>query len=482
MIIHSDNQAGRPGAFITRLRQAPFVPIIDRFFYSPAYPMLLGVLAFLSCAFSKEIPVYACYCVVFVYLCFFGRDYLPAIPLVVCCYIAPSAANNPGRNEASVFWGESGRLFMVFFIIIVLSVIIRLVIDPEIGGKAFLRKKRVLMPGILALSASYLLAGVGSGHYFDHGLNNLLFVVLQIAGLFLPYFLISGGVKWDKAPRNYLAWTGVCVGFVLIAQTLFLYLTKEVIVDGQIFRGEIYVGWGFYNSIGALLAMMIPFACQLACTSRRGWIWQLCGLVFLMGVFMTCSRASMLTAVLVFAICCLVMAFRARNRWAAVGINIVLLALLLWAGQVYREQLQQLLGNWFANDGSVRSRFEIYKAGIEQFRQYPVFGGTFFPLFYDVFGWATVESMTAFAAPRWHNTIVQLLASGGIVCLLAYGFHRIQTIWLVCKKPTTEVICIGISAAALLIASLMDCHFFNVGPTLFYSMALAFAEHSTESK
>ena len=34
----------------------------------------------------------------------------------------------------------------------------------------------------------------------------------------------------------------------------------------------------------------------------------------------------------------------------------------------------------------------------------------------------------------------------------------------------------------LLLCSLLDCHFFNIGPTLFYSMALAFGEHCPRTK
>jgi len=33
-----------------------------------------------------------------------------------------------------------------------------------------------------------------------------------------------------------------------------------------------------------------------------------------------------------------------------------------------------------------------------------------------------------------------------------------------------------LSILALLLTSLLDCHFFNIGPTMFYSILLAFAE------
>ena len=41
---------------------------------------------------------------------------------------------------------------------------------------------------------------------------------------------------------------------------------------------------------------------------------------------------------------------------------------------------------------------------------------------------------------------------------------------------------VGLSVAVLLATSMFDCHLFNVGPTLFYSMALAFGENTARPK
>ena len=88
-----------------------------------------------------------------------------------------------------------------------------------------------------------------------------------------------------------------------------------------------------------------------------------------------------------------------------------------------------------------------------------------------------VEKIKAVLPARWHNTVIQLLASCGLVGLMCYSFHRLQTLRLFWKKRKTDILFIGISLLSLLIMSLLDCHFFNIGPTLFYSIALAFAEH-----
>ena len=462
---------------IGRLRTLPFVALTDEFLYSPAYFILIGVMAVIANLFSAELIVYTGYILIGLYISFFGKDYLPIIPIVICCYIAPSVRNNPGRNEASIFFGSTGLFLVVLAAIFVISLVVRLALDPHIGRKAFWIRKRKLLPGMLALGAAYLLSGAGSGHSFDHGHSNLLFAAIQFLAVFLLYFILSGAVKWEEAPRRYFAWTGICVGFVLLAEILGIYLAGSIIADGEIDREKIYTGWGHYNNIGALLAMMIPFAFHLACVKRRSWIYNICGVVFLIGVFMTCSRASTVFAVCTYIASCLVVMFKSRNRRVGLLTNIITGMVLLTVFVLFHDYLLRLFSSLLSNAQSLGVRLEGYKAGIQQFLDYPLFGGTFYPVDTDLYEWSNVEAFCAFFPARWHNTIVQIAASAGIAGLAAYAFHRLQTILLVFRKPSVEVICIGISIAVLLLSSLLDCHLFNVGPTLFYSMALSFAEN-----
>jgi hypothetical protein len=60
--------------------------------------------------------------------------------------------------------------------------------------------------------------------------------------------------------------------------------------------------------------------------------------------------------------------------------------------------------------------------------------------------------------------------------MAAYSYHRIQTIRLVWKKHSIENLFAGLSLAAMLMMSLFDCHIYNIGPAMFYSMALAYME------
>ena len=76
---------------------------IDAFLRSPWYVLLIACLTVISSAFGLELIVYSVFVAVAVYLCLLGDDLLPLMPIVVCCYIAPSFVNNPGRNPQSIF-------------------------------------------------------------------------------------------------------------------------------------------------------------------------------------------------------------------------------------------------------------------------------------------------------------------------------------------------------------------------------------------
>ena len=129
----------------------------------------------------------------------------------------------------------------------------------------------------------------------------------------------------------------------------------------------------------------------------------------------------------------------------------------------------------FEEDGL--SRIQIYEQGWNLFVSRPIFGTGFYSG--KIFEW-TQNSLII--PPRWHNTYIQLLASCGILGLLAYLFHRVQTVWLVLKKPTIEKLFLALGIVGLIGTSILDCHFFNVGPGFIYSVFLVFIERQAEMK
>lgn len=446
-----------------------------RYLSAPGYVLPVMLLALLSNMFGLELIAYTIYMVTFVYICLFGEDLLPLMPIVISCYIAPSVNNNPGRNEASVFYPEHGGIYLACIAAIgVGALLFRIIRDRRL----FFSRKYKLLSGILALSAAYLLAGIGSHDYTAHAPRSLLFALLNIAALLVPYFIFVGGVRWERARRDFLAWTGFGVGCALLGQILWIYLTADVIVDGVIERQKIYTGWGMYNNIGALLAMMIPFPFYLATRYRKGWIGTLAGSMFLIGVLLTCSRGSILCGGGIYFLCVILMLYYANDRKANA------LTLILFAGGIalllaaFSGPLLNMFSSLLDRGLDPSNRDIIYRDGMLLFSKYPLLGGSFFSCEYTPWGWSTVESFTNILPPRWHNTFVQLLASCGIVGMAAYLFHRVQSVLLFTRDHKPEKIFIAASLVVLLGCSLFDCHFFNIGPVLFYSMALAYAENN----
>lgn len=451
----------------------PFTEKLNMFLATPQYVALIMVLTLCSNILGMELPVYTVFTALMVYICLFGRDLLPIMPIVIAGYISPSAANNPGRNSDSVFSGAGGVYIAVLGVCMALAVVIYVVRHI----KTYLRKKYKLLPGMLLLWAAYMLSGIGIPGYWESFSRNLLFAFLQGASICLIYVLFSGGVDWSKATRDYFAWIGFFAGCALFCQILWIYISADIIVDGVIHRYRIVTGWGIHNNLGGMLAMMIPFAFCLATRFRRGWLGTVAGSVLLFGVILSCSRNAILTGSAVYFMGIVLMLYYARNRRANTIAALLSIGIAAMLVIIFNQQILRLFSDLLGMGFDPNSRDSIYSRGMQLFAEYPIFGGSFFSPSYEAWGWATTEAFTGFFPPRWHNTFVQLLASCGVVGLAAYLVHRFQTIRLILRNHSKQKNFIACSILALLVCSLFDCHFFNIGPTMFYAMALANAEN-----
>lgn len=453
--------------------------VIDGFLMTPQYILLLMALAALCNFFALELPVYTIYTGLIVYICLFGKSSLPMMPIFLCCYLSPSLGNNPGHNSESVFFPEHGGIWlMVLGALFLISLVIRVIRDR----KVYFGRRYALLPGLGLLAIAYMLSGIGSAAYPQMLPNNLLFALIQATAILAPYLLFSGGTDWKSIRKDYFAWVGFGAGCLLLAQILFIYHTNHVIIDGVIHRGQIYTGWGMYNNLGGMLAMMIPFAFYLATKYRKGWIGTVVGSAFMIGILLTCSRSSILCGGAIYVMCIFLMLHYARNRKHNTIALVTVLGVLLLVVIVFRNFLLHLFSDLLQIGLDPSSRNDIYQEGLSLFTHAPVFGNSFFSPGYTPWDWSTVDSFSQFFPPRWHNTVVQLLASCGIVGFSAYLFHRYQTLRLLLRSRGKEIVFIACSVAVLLATSMFDCHLFNVGPTLFYSMALAFGENTARPK
>lgn len=530
-----------------------FVTKLNDFMRTPGYVIALSVLTVICNLLALELVLYTIFILTAIFTALRGSDFLPIMPLVVLSYIAPSPSNNPGSasNKGSIFLPRNGGIYLIVLAaLLVISLVYRLVTDDNLGKGAFFKKKRPLLGGMLILSGSYLLSGVGMNEYglssvifllvgvmclllmylgcLIHealvcklpirsslpGKNevcvgisillvvygtlggvfglfgnlparNLLFAIIQCLAVMAMYYIFSGAVKWQNVPKSYLAWVGMCAGFVVVPQLAENYLSGRIFMDGThtIDRELIYAGWGMHNNIGGMMTFMLPFPFYLACTQKRGWIYNLLGTLLLGAILLSCSRTSIMVALAIYAVCITRVLKNREQRKQNLWVCGIVYALALVACVVLFRKLLKVFDLFIEEIFIMSERDNLVGYGMKQYLNHPIFGGSFFPQGeYVPWDWSTSAAFSSFFPPRWHNTIIQMLASCGIVGLVCYLWHRYQTVRMILENRTVEKTFIGLFVAALLLCSLMDCHFFNVGPVLFYSMALAYAENIHESK
>ena len=462
-----------------------------RFLYSPLVIILFGVLTFAAFAFSMELLFYGFVALFALYVIGFCSDLAPIMPLFLLCYVTSSPSNNPGRTETGLFNGTSGAIILCLAAVVVIALALRITFDEKIGWRQFLEKPRMLLGGMLALGAVYLLSGIGSKGYTEDALRNIVFALIQFASVFLLYYIFSATVDWENFDIDYFAWAGLVPGLVVLAELVWFYLTQDILWGGEIvIRFRIYTGWGNYNNMGAIIASSIPFAFYFAQKKKHNSIYLILAVVLAFGVVLSCSRSSMVFAVLVALLSYIYTFIRTENKLefgitsASLLVLLGVLVIVFWdkASLVFREvpSIADMVDGSLTFDSN--GRFDMYKRGIEIFLQNPILGDGFFFRDYKLMGFSTVENFSNFFPGRLHNTIIQMLASCGAIGLLAYAYHRWQTIRLLVNRWSVEKAYIGVYLFALLGMSLLDCHFFNVGPTLFYSMALAVLEFAEEQR
>ena len=453
----------------------PFFSWISAFIHSKWFVFCLAVFCAVSNVLGYDYYFYMAVAGIAIYISVFGKDYLPYIPLMIFSYIAPSIKNNPSKSENSIFLLDNGgKTLIIMGCAVAVFLLIRLIFDREIGFSNAVKTKYKLLGGMVFLGISYLVSGLGSAMLEGFETKNLIFAGIQFLAMVIPYLVISFGVKWNKVVKDYLAFTVICFSLVVSVQIIFAYLTNGVIVDGKPENAFIFSGWGVNTNMGAMVTLAIPFAFYYLAKDKNVIISNIIILFLFFVNVLSLSRNSILVGGLLYVICQIVV-FSKSKKISTKIITALFIILLLTGVYLFNHYVFNMFGFSFANGLNSKGRDEIYKHAVETFYSYPLLGGGFYginsTLHPSEVGW------NAFFPRMWHNNILQVLATGGLVCFIAYLVHRIQTIKLYMKKPTIENAFIALSLLALLLMSLLDCYFFQLGPMLFYSSALAFIEH-----
>ena len=366
-------------------------------------------------------------------------------------------------------YSTSSLIFFIMCLVALLTCIIAHFISfrKEIKVRRFL--KSTLFRGFILLAAFILLNGFFN--FAEYNKENIIFGIMIAVSIALPFFIFSINMRIDKNTAKYLVYVLLVVSCILAVELIALYITTVEISNGKILKYTMDLGWGVSNSIGAMLAMLMPVHFYCAVKSKYSVPFFVSGVLCYVLVLLSMSRSSIMFATIIL-ICCFIFlcVYKHRNLMlnrisVVVFLILVALTLIFFKDKLIRA-FEGLLLIGFDDNG----RIEYYTDGLNKFLENPIFGAGFG----NSHG---VNDKFVIAAPEFfHNTLIQMLASCGILGFLAYGFHRYETVKLFIRRKTPLSYFLGLSILTLLLSSLLDIHIFNVYPAIFYSVILCVLE------
>lgn len=337
-------------------------------------------------------------------------------------------------------------------------------------GANHVGKSHVLF-SLLILCGVMLFNGAFNPRYTP---KDLLYAAVFAASLVLVYLFFALYGNFDHASADRFLFTLTVTGVLILAELAGAYLFGEVIRNGNIIKERVILGWGVWTSAGGMLVFLMPAPFYFARWHRRGWIFYLLGLAAFAGTLFSQSRGALLIGGVMLVICSAAVCTGGPNRRRNRIFTFVLAAVAAAALVVFRQRLGILIENFAELGFSDNGRLDLWRAGWDHFRAYPVFGSGFYDSYAGEWNFSGYPYF-------YHNTLVQFLGACGAAGLLAYLWHRVVTVRLAFTHRNVTKTFLAFCALGLLLCSLIDVLFFKTYPTVIYALILLHME-MTERK
>lgn len=393
----------------------------------------------------------------------------PLFTVIITFSYQITAEHSPAVPTYSDYYFTSWRLPVIISLgALVIFAFVYFVWRNRIVEKLSFKKTRLLIPSLI-LSGAFVLNGLFSK---THTTAALIFGVTQAMVYLLLFLLFYLGVSERESTDelvDYLIYVALIVAYMLMIQMGHLFIFGDVLSGGGINSDNINLGWVTKNPLGAILVSLIPILFYSAVRKRRGWLYLVSAVLVWICSVLTCSRNALLFGTLIFATCLIIACFKGgERRRRFVGLTAFGIAGVILIVIILREQLATLfsgiLNMGFDNNG----RFKLWAQAWSLFCDNFLFGSGFFSIV-DPDVYVAVEFMPTFA----HNTIFELLASTGIVGLLAYLYYRFEIIKMALVRPSLEKTFLTLTVLSVALQSLLDAFVFFYYPVFLPIAALA---------
>lgn len=441
---------------------------------SKVYPYIMAAIMLLCYYTGGDLPAIYFLAITGVLMLTLLDDLTPGISLFLCLMVMISYQNSPSTHSGNSDYFYRPEVYIqviILAVILIGTAVLRLI--RSLSQKKF--KPTPVFYTLCALSVAFILNGIFSEGYTP---MNIVYGLIM-AGIYLAIFvLFKDNVKINRNSFKTIANAFLAFSILLVIELAAAYLTTESIyVNGTIDRNSLSFGWGVYNTMGMLLLLCIPSVMYLAAICKRGYFLSVYSIALLGCCFLSLSRSAMLGAVVIYPICLFLLFKNTKERKINAVIYIITaaagLVLLIIKWNSVMSLFSQIFSTVFNGSGELygNGRIRIYIIATQDFQRAPIFGSGFYsPLMKDsMVNAAGLDFIPLF----YHNTILQMMGSCGLIGLICYTVHRVYTVFSYCSDPSHSRSYIALSILVLLLLSLLDVHMFDILPTFIYSYLLA---------
>lgn len=435
---------------------------VRSFLGGPYYPLLVITLALVGHSTNLEVWFGIAMLLTMVVGCWLCYDFRFAISPFLCTILFVTADHSPNVPSYSRYYLQPSVLIPLCIVagLILISFVAFAVRNFKTRNKLSFGG---LFGGILIFCAALLLNGAFSQNY---KISNAIFAAGFLLSLLAVYYLFTTFVRFDKKTVDYVMYCLALSCFLIILELLFAYLTSVRFSDGSPVKESVVLGWGVWTTVGGMLLFLMPTAFYFATDHKHGWLGYLLGLLSFVAVFLSQSRGALLVGGGVLVLCLILLCFIGQNRKKNRIYALVLLGVGLLGCIVLKDKILSLLQNFLRFGFDDNGRFEIWQIGWKHFLDDPIFGSGFYDSYYNE-GW--IKNLYPYL---YHNTVIQLLGSAGMIGFATYLYHRVTTVFAIFRKPNTCKLFLGISILGLVTFSLLDVLFFHTYPIIFYAVML----------
>ena len=405
------------------------------------------------------------------------------IYFAIGCDTDPGAFGQTGGELLSFMSDDALGHIIAMGIVGVGSFLIRLFVDGSIAR--VLKKRRAFTWGIIAMDVAFMLNGIGSPTY---NTANIGYGALLAMGFTVVYFLVSGMIENSEDPVTYGCYVMVGTAYIALIQALVvawrLHSDGKLILNAStspiINKGLITLGWGISTVIAAVFVLGIPAAMYLAKNRRGSLFTYFSCFLFICGSIIVNTRSAMIVSIGAFAICTLVCCIRGRNKrairiYAIIGLALAVttFAYILKNVMTFDELLTFLRIDEYRDSG----RGSLWKNGIEDFKNSPVFGAGF-----SDGGYPDNKRFNNFYSNMYHCILVQMPGAMGTVGCIAILVHFVELAKTFFKNFSVDKMLLLFVPLMIIGMSLLDNFFFYLEFQIFYGVFLALAEKQSEQR